>query len=851
MKPSVFLSHSSADKIFARNLAKDLQNCGVYVWIDEGEIKLGDSLIEKISEGIDKMNYLLVVLSTNSIKSNWVRKEVNLAITEEIKGQEIKVLPLILDDVSIPLFLRDKLYADFSDPTKYSDSFKEITSKLGLNPINGLMQPKELNNHAVFEDNTINSKNPEEKFKLLEEKIKYTLSCVNELLTSFKTRDNYHNWVDEFKSEFLTINKKWEERRFQVAIMGLMKSGKSTILNSWIGNEYLPSGAVAETMRIVRIRHIKSKHVGTLFEDKIKLENGSTEIRRYLRNLNTKSRKQTKEEKEKELILEVSLAALKNRKLSGYGFDIVDTPGTNESGLIHLQGKVERLAKQSDVIIYLLDFTKLKTKDEEQMLVNLKEWKSELFDQFKSRMFFVVNKIDTLNRHDREKKMTPIEVKRYVKDIIKKSIQLNINEDDIVLISSERALLGRLIESNNASDDQKKDFKQIAFGEFWASKASEKDTLDAVPQILENSGFKDLEDQVLKVIYNKRSQIFLSSLLDDLVKCVQLIANYLKVGQATLKTNEVKIVQLQEEILNIQNELDAFSNQRDNFKKKAHQIINSQLDQFKKSIQNDIKSSFIQPNSSEPVYSWIKKESSFWYGNDYVVKHTNPHFVEQKFKIIHQQITRNIEVRFDIMWNNIFNRLYETFKLHQTELEKKSEPIVFKVEKTLNKGLNIRLKPTSIEFKTPSFENFYYQSLNQLNSLIVQKTESNMSFFQSFWNGFLQWFDAGEKEIFTNTTQVSCKQYSRFIENNLDKHLYEPKKIAFEMVNAKYLRSINSANQELKQFVVRYKSIIADEIGKKGGSKEEIKERTKTFHNDLNEVKNLLSNIQKVQNFIK
>lgn len=72
---SIFLSHNSADKPFVRKLAKDLQKEGYYVWVDEAEIKLGDSLIEKIREGIDKVMYVGVILSSNSIEAPWVKKK--------------------------------------------------------------------------------------------------------------------------------------------------------------------------------------------------------------------------------------------------------------------------------------------------------------------------------------------------------------------------------------------------------------------------------------------------------------------------------------------------------------------------------------------------------------------------------------------------------------------------------------------------------------------------------------------------------------------------------------------------------------------------------------------------------
>jgi len=110
----VFISYSSNDKEFVLKLAADLKTAQVDIWLDQIEIKIGDTLINRISEGIQTSDYLIAVLSKNSIKSNWVQKELSLAMTKEINGKSIVVLPIIIDEVELPFFLRDKLYADFS-----------------------------------------------------------------------------------------------------------------------------------------------------------------------------------------------------------------------------------------------------------------------------------------------------------------------------------------------------------------------------------------------------------------------------------------------------------------------------------------------------------------------------------------------------------------------------------------------------------------------------------------------------------------------------------------------------------------------------------------------------------------
>ena len=129
---SIFLSHNHADKQFVRRLAKDLKKLGVRVWIDEAEVKIGDSLIDKLREGIDKMDYLGVVLSSNSISSSWVKKEVDIAMNQEIKGKRVKVLPLLIEDCELPWFLEGKLYADFRQEENYENEFSKLADRLGV-----------------------------------------------------------------------------------------------------------------------------------------------------------------------------------------------------------------------------------------------------------------------------------------------------------------------------------------------------------------------------------------------------------------------------------------------------------------------------------------------------------------------------------------------------------------------------------------------------------------------------------------------------------------------------------------------------------------------------------------------
>jgi hypothetical protein len=109
----IFISHSSLDKIFAKKLSKDLISFSHEPWLDEWEIKVGECIPTKIETGLKNCDYILVILSKNSIKSSWVEREWKAKYWEEANKGKINILPVLIEDCEIPILLQTKKYADF------------------------------------------------------------------------------------------------------------------------------------------------------------------------------------------------------------------------------------------------------------------------------------------------------------------------------------------------------------------------------------------------------------------------------------------------------------------------------------------------------------------------------------------------------------------------------------------------------------------------------------------------------------------------------------------------------------------------------------------------------------------
>lgn len=95
---SCFISYSSKDEGFAKQLHDDLQNNGVRCWFAIEDMKIGDQIRPTIDQQIRRRDKLLVILSENSVRSEWVGDEVEAALEEEGKSDRLVLFPIRLDD---------------------------------------------------------------------------------------------------------------------------------------------------------------------------------------------------------------------------------------------------------------------------------------------------------------------------------------------------------------------------------------------------------------------------------------------------------------------------------------------------------------------------------------------------------------------------------------------------------------------------------------------------------------------------------------------------------------------------------------------------------------------------------
>ena len=89
-QPDTFICHATEDKeSMARPLHKALSEAGVYAWLDESEIRLGQSIRQKIDEGLAKCRSGTVILSRPFFSKNWTQYELDGIVARRMQGEAL------------------------------------------------------------------------------------------------------------------------------------------------------------------------------------------------------------------------------------------------------------------------------------------------------------------------------------------------------------------------------------------------------------------------------------------------------------------------------------------------------------------------------------------------------------------------------------------------------------------------------------------------------------------------------------------------------------------------------------------------------------------------------------------
>lgn len=209
--PTIFLSHTSIDKPFVEKLAKDLNNLGINVWYDKYEIKVGESILWKIDEGIRESEYLGIVISKEALKSEWVKTEISSAWQKQVKQNGNFVLPIYYRDCEMPLFLEGLKYADFR--SDYNQGLSDLVKVFGIKDLDIITE----DNWRIFAKKR---KGNWQQFRDREYSEVVTRVC--DIAREF----NFGVWTGRSKNPYSFVIRGWITREQKISISVRMDSTK-------------------------------------------------------------------------------------------------------------------------------------------------------------------------------------------------------------------------------------------------------------------------------------------------------------------------------------------------------------------------------------------------------------------------------------------------------------------------------------------------------------------------------------------------------------------------------------------------------------------------------------------------
>jgi hypothetical protein len=116
-----FLSYASADRVEVLKGAQYLRAAGIGFFQDLFSLEPGERWASRIYEEIDRCDLFLLFWSTNALRSDWVIKEAEYALSRhKASGEELpEIMPIVLEGPPVPPPPQSLKDIHFNDPLRY------------------------------------------------------------------------------------------------------------------------------------------------------------------------------------------------------------------------------------------------------------------------------------------------------------------------------------------------------------------------------------------------------------------------------------------------------------------------------------------------------------------------------------------------------------------------------------------------------------------------------------------------------------------------------------------------------------------------------------------------------------
>ncbi|MBL8294057.1 MAG: TIR domain-containing protein [Bryobacterales bacterium] len=107
------ISYRSNQAAWARELADNLTRNGLSVFLDQEQLVPGGTLATSLEKGLTNAQGAVALITKDWLNSPWCQQEAAVLLQRSVEEKDFKLVPLLLEDVSLPAIWASRLYLDF------------------------------------------------------------------------------------------------------------------------------------------------------------------------------------------------------------------------------------------------------------------------------------------------------------------------------------------------------------------------------------------------------------------------------------------------------------------------------------------------------------------------------------------------------------------------------------------------------------------------------------------------------------------------------------------------------------------------------------------------------------------
>lgn len=331
---------------------------------------------------------------SNEIDFSGTFAELKDKITDELIMTNIESLSTLLEAVSEQDLNNYRLIFDTEDSDFIS---KVVQSIIYLDLELEVMMKKEKKDRLKLN-----------AFRKNYENIRSAAAKAENELQSFEAENFFVDEKDKYVSTFSDINEdleKTRDRELNISIMSTKKAGKSSIVNSFLKEQYAPVSLELPTPNNCIYRRSRENTIRLLYGEQDILFKTPKDIYGFIYN----EFKNAQKDKEKQYIIDDMEIYYREMNSTIAPYTIIDTPGSNyvsaksnnEKQNSH-KSLVYKWIDKSDVVLFLINYSNYLTEDEEEFFKSIKH-QFEKLEKYYS-LIVVVNKLDEMYMSECENK---------------------------------------------------------------------------------------------------------------------------------------------------------------------------------------------------------------------------------------------------------------------------------------------------------------------------------------------------------------------------------------------------------------------------------------------------------------